>query len=230
MDRFVYVIESPAGEDLLDGRTEGRSLCELLRLAGIPHWYSLATTAATFDKALGERLVRAFEQFKKGNDYRYPILHLSMHGNKDGVALTDRSTFAWPDLYAKLRPLINVMPGQLDICMSSCHGLHGAKMAMDEMQPVTFRHLVGTDSNVFWADAAVAYMAMYHHLFRGTALADAVNAMRAASGVADFHHMDGPKLQQLWFNHKLEEKSEQLSEALRQYQQQGGLLGQGLSV
>jgi hypothetical protein len=82
---FVYVIESPSDTDLLDGRMEGRSLCESLQLAGIPHAYSLVTSQRTLSEALSTRIAEAMKKFPG----RYPILHLSLHGNSNGVALTN---------------------------------------------------------------------------------------------------------------------------------------------
>lgn len=63
MQSFVYVIESPSSFDLLDGRTEGRSLCEALTLSGISYFYSLATDRNTLLTALGNRLNEAWTRF-----------------------------------------------------------------------------------------------------------------------------------------------------------------------
>ncbi|HEY9596692.1 MAG TPA: hypothetical protein V6D33_03370, partial [Cyanophyceae cyanobacterium] len=52
-DLFVYIIESPSNVDLLHGRQEGCVLSEALRLANIPHWYSLTSDRTMLDEALG---------------------------------------------------------------------------------------------------------------------------------------------------------------------------------
>ena len=80
---FVHIIKSPSSIDLLDGRTEGRVLSEALHLTEIPHWYSLAADRTMLLEALGPRLAAAWHQWR-----RFPILHLSMHGDAQGIALT----------------------------------------------------------------------------------------------------------------------------------------------
>jgi hypothetical protein len=89
MNGFVYVIESPSSLDLLDGRTEGRALCQALSLAEIPYWYSLVTDRESLGQAIGPRLVEAWKTLGG----KPPILHFSMHGNQEGVALTNREDF-----------------------------------------------------------------------------------------------------------------------------------------
>src|SRR5689334_1005397 len=114
MNGFVYIIESPSAYDLLDGRTEGRTLGEALTLAAIPYWYSLAIDKATLTQALGPRLLEAWRALGK-----LPILHLSMHGNQDGVQLSSGEFISWHDLRNLLLPLNQALQGGLLICMSS---------------------------------------------------------------------------------------------------------------
>src|SRR5688572_4013746 len=97
---FVYVIESPSASDLLDGRTEGQALCGVLDLAEIPRSYSLVTNLDTLSSALTSRLVEAWERFGV-----LPVLHLSLHGNEDGVGLTDGTFVTWDQLRRTLRPI-----------------------------------------------------------------------------------------------------------------------------
>lgn len=85
-DCFVYIIESPADEDLLDGRTEGRALQEPMHIATIPNTYSLVTSRKTLDLALGPRLPVAMARHAPG---WIPIVHFSCHGSDSGLALTD---------------------------------------------------------------------------------------------------------------------------------------------
>jgi hypothetical protein len=48
---FVYVIESPADMDILNGQSEGLVLCNALQLARIPFTYSLVTSREPFSSA-----------------------------------------------------------------------------------------------------------------------------------------------------------------------------------
>lgn len=179
---FVHIIESPSANDLLDGRTEGRSLSEVLNLAEIPHCYNLVTNLETLNIALDTRLLEAAEEC--GLD---PILHLSMHGDKDGVGLTDGTRLSWSKLRTLLAPLTNEMEGGLLICMSSCFGSAGCRMAMHGGTDQPFLALVGNNESVLWEDAAVAYVTFYHLLFKGIAIDQCVERMKWAS---DDHNFD----------------------------------------
>lgn len=219
---FIYVIESPSDVDLLDGRTEGRSLCEALRLAEIPHWYSLVTTPQTFEESLGRRLSDALKQFNQP-----PIIHLSMHGNNDGVALTNGEFLSWENLRRSLAPLTNAMNGGLLMCMSSCFGSAGCRMAMHEKNDQPFWALIGNSTSARWADAGVAYITFYHLFFKDIPVEECVNRMRLASGDNNFMIFSGHTVKAGWAAHIGNFRREQLAEAVRSYsaKNQGGLGG-----
>ena len=211
VNAFVHIIESPSDQDLLDGRTEGRSLCEALRLANIPGWYSLATTRRTFQDCLNNRLIEAHDHFGKT---RMPILHLSMHGNRQGVALTDNTFIGWEELKRCLQPLNNALQGGLLICLSACFSVSGIRMAMFEGNDHPFWGLVGHPDSAEWADAALAYTTFYHRLFKGANVDEAVIAMHAASGDARFMWFRGHDLKNDWVKDREEERKRQLSQGL----------------
>lgn len=217
---FVYVIESPSDKDLLDGRTEGRSLCEALRLAEIPHWYSLVTTATTLEQSLGPRLVDALGRFNQP-----PIIHMSMHGNNDGVALTNGQFLPWENLRTLLAPLTNAMNGGLLICMSSCFGGAGCRMAMHEEKDLPFWALVGNADSALWADAGVAYITFYHLFFKDVPVELCVERMRLASGDNNFMVFSGRAVKADWAGHMEKVRRDQLADAVLAYsqKQQGGL-------
>jgi hypothetical protein len=218
---FVYVIESPSDSDLLDGRTEGRSLCEALRLAEIPHWYSLVTTSATFTESIGHRLLDALTRFNEP-----PIIHLSMHGNNEGVALTIGEFLSWDNLRTSLAPLTNAMNGGLLICMSSCFGSSGCRMAMHEETDQPFWALVGNSGSAQWADAGVAYITFYHLFFKDIPVEECVKRMQLASGDGNFIVFTGQAVKEVWAAHISKVRREQLAEAVRTYSaknQSGGL-------
>ena len=188
---FVYVIESPSAVDLLDGITEGRSLCEALRLSGIDHWYSLATNRETFSQSLHDRLGEALKRFPQ----KYPLLHLSMHGNDSGVSLTNNEFLSWKELRDVLKPLTKIMDSSSIICLSYCFGLHGATMAMNEENDPTFWALISSSSSISWAEAAVAYITFYHlFLTKGHSLKECVKAMQVASGNKGFMYLGGKEV------------------------------------
>lgn len=198
MSFFVHIIESPSSADLLDGRTEGRALGEALQLAQIGFQYNLAVDRNTFLTAIGPRLVTAWQHFNCLPVNCQPVLHLSMHGNQTGVALSNNDFVTWDDLRLILLPLIRAMQGGLLLCMSSCEGAAAAMIAMHTDGEPTFWALVGNTKNAAWADAAVAYIAFYHLFKKGLPIETCVGSMKVASGDHNFTYHLGTHIQQSW--------------------------------
>lgn len=71
-------------------------------------------------------------------------------------------------------------------------------MAMESNSGHTFGVLVGNTAAVSWADAAVAYVAFYHRLFRGSSVAEATAAMKSASGDQNFAWLLGSAVKYEW--------------------------------
>jgi hypothetical protein len=206
MNGFVHIIESPSADDLLDGRTEGRVLREALRLAGINQWYNLAINEQTFLKALEGKLVEAWGRYKQP-----PILHLSMHGNSQGVGLTDGTRVSWSDLQDMLKPLTNAMEGGLLICMSCCFSTAGRQMAMHEKQDKPFWALVGNAGSPSWSDAAVAYVAFYHLFFKGIPIPECVDRMKLASNDSNFTFFLGHLVKANWVDYWTKKRRDELA-------------------
>jgi hypothetical protein len=195
---FVHIIESPSADDLLSDQVEGRVLCNALELALIPHAYSLAVNRAMFKKALMDPLAG-----KPSNPLlreSIPILHLSMHGNDDGVQLTSGESVSWDQLRADLAPLLTGMKGHLLICMSSCSGAIGCRMAMNGETHPSFGALVGNTKSVGWGDAAVAYISFYHQYFKNKPIEECVRIMREALGDDNFFYVSSETAKQAWVN------------------------------
>lgn len=191
---FVFIIESPSSEDLLDGKTEGKTLIEALRLSGINGWYSLVTSKATFYKTLQERLSMAINAFPG----KWPILHFSMHGDSQGLAVSNNEFISWDELRVALNELNNAMQGRSLVCMSSCKGASAIQMAMIESEEKPFGALIGNTRTVAWSDAAVAYVTFYHQFFKDVPLPVAVEAMKIASGDDHFMYWEGEKIKNGW--------------------------------
>lgn len=192
---FIHIIESPSDIDLLEGTTEGKGLSEILSLAGIPFKYNLVTTKETLFIALNERLIRAIKTHEC-----IPILHFSMHGDNNGIQLTDGHNITWEELQEQLVDLHEIMQSRLLICMSSCYGSSGLRMAMTEANAFTFSTLIGNTDEVSWEDAAVAYSTFYHSLFKNKSIEDSVKAMKIASCNDDFIFHSGERVKQGWIN------------------------------
>lgn len=183
---YVHIIESPSPEDLLGGRTEGNTLCSFLTLAGIPHQYNLVVDREQLNSALTTRIRDAYGQLKVK-----PIIHISAHGGLNGIQLTDhRNThglLTWPELSNYLAPINKAFEG-VGVCLSSCGGTHGKRMAeviLADQVPMGW--LVGTAQSLNYCDAALAFVVFYRQFQRGVPEDELIAAMRAASGIADFN-------------------------------------------
>lgn len=189
-EAFVYVIESPGANDLLIDRIEGKALTETLNIAGIDSSYSLAINKDSFIKSVEKNLLNAIEYWEK-----YPILHISAHGDKDGkgIYFSDGVFMSWEELTILLEPLCTAMPGKLIICMSVCYGSKASRMAY-VTKKTPFGALVANKQAVNWDDAAVAFITFYHLLFKGMELEKCVTAMKHASGDDNFIVLSGKRL------------------------------------
>ncbi len=190
---FVHIVESPAPSDLLDGRTEGRTLNSFLELAEIASSYSLATNEDTFYESISDRLVDAISEFRVP-----PILHFSGHGNDKGIGLTDGTLIEWRNLAPHLRPINDGLNGTFLVCLSSCRGATGALMALNANQSLPMHAVVASKGNVGWHESALGYLTFYHHLLvLGRTAEESVVAMNTAAGRDDFVRIEGSKVQNL---------------------------------
>lgn len=190
---FVHIIESPAPSDLLDGRTEGRTLNSFLELADISSSYSLATNEDTFYESISDRLAHSVSAFRVP-----PILHFSGHGNEEGIGLTDGTLIEWRNLAPHLRPINEGLNGTFLVCLSSCRGATGGLMALNAKQPLPMQAVVASKGTVGWHESAIGYLTFYHHLLVLERTVDeSVAAMNVASGRDDFVQIEGAKVQNL---------------------------------
>lgn len=213
---FVHIIESPSDEDLLDGRTEGNSLASALDLAGIRRCYNLVTTEKSLQIALYNRLFSEIQQTGM-----FPILHLSMHGNTGGIGLTDDTVIAWDKLCQLIMPIQQFLQEfslNLLICMSSCHGSFGSRMAQIKRGDIPFEFLIGNRDSVPWDDASVAYITFYHLLFKGLDLQSCCTRMKLASGNNKFEIYNGEEVHLGWinYNQQIRRKLEEMAQRLQQ--------------
>jgi len=207
---FVHIIESPSANDLLNGHTEGRVLKEVLSLSNIISFYNLTVDYSSFLEALGPRLCQAMQE-----NAGVPILHFSSHGNEEGIELTNSKFLKWHKLRELLLPINKAFNGGLIICMSSCSGFSGCKMAMSSDTGLPFYGLIGPNSDATWSETAVAFVTFYHLFSKGSAVPQAVKAMCTASGKNDFQFISGDKARQAWIDVIKEEERQNMIEKLQ---------------
>ena len=204
------IIEAPSPDDIFYGRTEGRVLCETLGSTPIPMSYNVAVNQPKLINALA--LCRQHSQ----SPGVLPILHLSMHGNEEGVELTDGSFLHWQQLRHLLLP---VGQGKLLLCMSSCYGFSGCRMAMFDDGLSPFLAIVGHRGKANLSDLAIGYSAFYHRLFKGALLPIAFEAMKQASGDIEFEYITGQLAQETYRKELARLRAEEVRAGIRSYLQ-----------
>lgn len=180
---FVYIIESPSPVDLYHGRGEGDVVAQAVALNGIKATLRVAINSEAFQAALSVGLSEAMEECSG----KIPILHISAHGFKDGIQLSSGEILEWRQLRELLIPVNKALSGALIICMSTCEGYSGQRMAMvtdSDDQP--FFAIIGNSDKPTWPQTAVGFATFYHLIANGEQVRDAVEAMCIASGNSKF--------------------------------------------
>jgi hypothetical protein len=180
---FVYVIESPSPVDLYHRRGEGDVLRGAVNLNQIPCVLRLAVNSEAFGAAIRVGLSEAMGDHPD----RLPILHISAHGFADGIQLSSGEIIEWAQLRELLLPINGALNGSLILCMSTCEGYSGSRMAMREAEgDEPFYAIVGNGSKPTWPETAVGFATFYHLMACGYYIVEAVEAMRTASGNPNF--------------------------------------------
>jgi hypothetical protein len=157
---FVHIIESPGAKDFLEDRQEGQVLRSMLSLIGASARVYTVVNRRMFQEAV--KRIAAFHGGSEGMGF-VPMLHISCHGNEQGLGLTDNGGLSWQDLASIIRPLSVAAPGNLMVSMSSCSGYEALAMARTEDQP-PYAILVGPSGPVEWSASAVAFCSYYLQL------------------------------------------------------------------
>ena len=96
----VFIIESPSFIDLIENRKEGDALGKILDLAKIDNVTFSVSDVETLRIAYN-RISEEVNRIK--GDLGAVHLHFSMHGSKDGVALSDKTFLDWKSFYKLLK-------------------------------------------------------------------------------------------------------------------------------
>lgn len=180
---FVYVIESPSAVDLYHRRSEGELLRQAINLNQTACTLRLAVNLEAFTAAIRIGLREAMENFPN----TIPILHISAHGFSDGIQLSSGEVILWQNLRELLIPINQALSGSLIVCMSTCEGYSGSRMAMvPESNDHPFWAIIGNNAKPTWPETAVAFATLYHLIANGRYITDSVKAMCIASGNDSF--------------------------------------------
>lgn len=181
----VYIVESPKPNDLYFNNFEGESISKALYLSGIDSSHRIATDLKTFKRAFFDGLLK-YLNFGKDGSILPPIIHISAHGNEDGIELTSGEVVDWDTLKLLVTP-INKAVGGLLLCVSACKGLAAIKMSMTTAvgdQP--FGWIIASSDSPEWSETNIAYCTFYHLFSKGKDVNQCVNAMKIASGHDSF--------------------------------------------
>ncbi|MEW8232580.1 MAG: hypothetical protein AB2745_19830 [Candidatus Thiodiazotropha endolucinida] len=181
---FVYIVESPSSVDLYHKRSESDLLRQAINLNLIPCIDRVAISREAFEAAIR---VGLYEEMKKFPGL-IPVIHISAHGFCDGIQLSNGEIIEWAQLRELVKPVNEALKGSLLICMSSCEGYSGSRMAMTTSEDeYPFFALVGNVGKPTWSETAIGFATFYHLISKGNFIIDSVEAMQVASGNADFY-------------------------------------------
>ncbi|WP_439890914.1 hypothetical protein ACS7SF_17420 [Ralstonia sp. 25C] len=145
----VFIIESLDPDDEGSGRFEGSFLAHILRLHGKNPQYRYVRTRKAFEEAV--------EQFADSN-YRY--LHISSHGEPEGLVTTNLEEIDFDELAEMLRPHMN---GRR-LFLSACSTVH-EDLAKALLPASGCYSVVGPTENIYFTDAAIVWGTVYHLMF-----------------------------------------------------------------
>ena len=169
---YVHIVESPDMKTLKYGTYEGGRLHDMLELAGITSEHYLVENKDDFKEKVSILPDRVLDYKEKDDTKLSYILHISAHGNEEGIFLTDGSSLDWKQLVDIVAPVNTRLasffnkPGTdleypLVVVLSSCMGLHGFKMTLNK-DDIPFRGIFGPEENVSWMESSLAYLILYH--------------------------------------------------------------------
>lgn len=190
----IYIIESQSDDDILYGRSEGKTLSSGLELAGINNQYFQVINEKMLDQCL-EAIAEDILKLKP--DLFAPFLHFSAHGNEFGIGLSNDDFIDWGNLREKIDS-VNSKIGKvklpkapklersvLSLCFSVCEGFCATQIQGD-FKENKYISLIGPTEAVDWSDSLLAYMTFYHQVFHKSAKAvTAVRIMNSAAGLDD---------------------------------------------
>lgn len=113
-------------------------------------------------------------------------IHFVSHGNEKGLGIkaTDEMVY-WHELRGYLSPINTFMKGQLVVNMTSCFGLHGAKIVDEAATSLPFFGLIGYSQKLKVAKARLINRLFYTKLLKGKPIHVAVAEIRTE--LADDH-------------------------------------------
>lgn len=186
----IYIIESQSPQDILDKRMEGIALSNSLNLAGVKNDYYQIVNFQTFERCLSLICKDILEN--KNNKLIAPYIHISAHGDKNGIYLTNNDFLSWEYLSQKTNEINNIIGrverhniSIINYCFSTCEGYYAYKM-QDYFEDNLYTATIGPIEKVDWSDSLIAYITFYHQVFyKAKKAIHAIEIMNNAAGLND---------------------------------------------
>jgi hypothetical protein len=145
----VFIIESLDPDDEGNGRFEGAIISSVLRLHGKEPKYRYVRTREQFEDAV-----------KEFGRSRYRYLHISAHGDPEGMVTTNQEEIDYDELSSLLRPRMrNKRP-----FLSACSMVH-EDLAKHLIPGSGCYSVIGPDEDIHFHRAAIFWASLYHLMF-----------------------------------------------------------------
>jgi hypothetical protein len=171
----IYIIESPSLKDSLFSHMESDFLVKFLKKFRFDFEMKVIKDSRSFKKDLSIN----FENFyyeKRVN----PVLHLSMHGCREGIAFFNGSLIGWRELADILEPLNSFSDKKLVLYLSVCRGIFAQEMVTKDNYP--FKYIICNHGPIDLKEAVIGSCIFYHHLNLGTNIECITKIMNTSTG------------------------------------------------
>lgn len=151
MKTGVFIIESLDLASEEKGHFEGRVLKEILNMLGVPTEYVYIRTKEEL-----KIMIKRFEKLK------YKYLHLSCHGNEEGIAMT-LDKYAFP--FSEFSDMFDYYGNSKRLFLSCCSVMKEDNISK-ELIDTKFLSIAGPTTDIYFSDAAIFWASFYHQMFR----------------------------------------------------------------
>lgn len=194
----VHIIESPNKIDIEIDRKEGYALGEALRLSNVKYSIYNVIDKNSFTNAINQII----EKTRDNKKYIGAVtIHISMHGNTEGLRLTSDEIISWEMFAIELvkfkdtHSLISLPDGihkisPIALSFSSCEGYNGYKINdFSKENESLFMHIIGPIIPVSWVDSLIAFTTFYHNtLNHNIGLIESIKRMNSAANLDNVFH------------------------------------------
>lgn len=165
-----------------------------MRLVELNVVYFLCVNLEAIDVAFGE----IADHILTLDDYEtsFPFIHISAHGSKDGLELTDGDSLYWDQLtnridtlnsivgFLELPPFMSQTIPRVGLSLSSCSAFEN--YVAHDPENLSYQCVIGPSEEVGWCQSLIAFSTFYYRSFIAeSAYLPSVIAMNLAAGIDD---------------------------------------------